>query len=120
MQISVVKIPRSPIYDVKMNYSNALYFVFAMYAAKYGSALGHHVPLLTSRKFSLMTSRGNSCSVVTNDDEMMIVRFNSIVPPCCAPHPNLAEGVTYWEKCKMSWKHLHQAPAEDLSRATLF
>lgn len=89
-----------------MNYSNALYFVFAKYAAKYGSALGHHVSLLTSRKFSLMTSRGNSCSVVTNDDEMMIVRFNSMVPPRCAPHPMLAEGVTYRENCKMP-KHLH-------------
>jgi len=54
-----------------MNYSNALYFVFAMYAAKYGGggAFENHVLLLTSRKFSLMTSRGNSCSMVTNDDE---------------------------------------------------
>jgi len=61
------------IYDVLMNYSNALYFVFAMYAAKYGGrvggAFGNHVLLLTSRKFSLMTSRGNSCSMVTNNDE---------------------------------------------------
>lgn len=61
------------IYDVLMNYSDALYFVFAMDAAKYGGrvggAFGHHVLLLTSRKFSLMTSRGNSCSMVTNNDE---------------------------------------------------
>lgn len=28
------------IYDVLMNYSNALYFVFAMYAAKYGGRVG--------------------------------------------------------------------------------
>jgi len=102
----VVKIQRRTIYDVIMNYSNALYFVFAMYVAKYGRALGHHVPLLTSRKFSLMTSRGNSCSMVTNDDEMMIVGFNSMVPPHRAPYPTLAEGVTYWKNCNIT-KHLH-------------
>lgn len=56
-----------------------------MYAAKYGGgwkgdggALGNHVLLLTSRKFSLMTSRGNSCSMVTNNDDPRIVRADSM------------------------------------------
>lgn len=43
------------------------------------------MPLLTSRKSSLMTSRGNSCSMVTNDDEIMVVRLQSMVPPRCVP-----------------------------------
>lgn len=68
-----------------MNYSDALYFVFAMYAAKYGGgvggAFGNHVLLLTSRKFSLMTSRGNSCSMVTNNDDPRIVRPMSMRLP---------------------------------------
>lgn len=86
------------IYDVLMNYSNALYFVFAMYAAKYGGggAFRNHVLLLTSRKFSLMTSRGNSCSMVTNDDEMGVVRLEST---CASPLRGvlaLADSVTYW------------------------
>lgn len=34
--------------------------------------------LLTSRKFSLMTSRGNSCSMVTNNDERGVVRPKSV------------------------------------------
>lgn len=34
--------------------------------------------LLTSRKFSLMTSRGNSCSMVTNNDDPRIVRADSM------------------------------------------
>lgn len=34
--------------------------------------------LLTSRKFSLMTSRGNSCSMVTNNDDRRIVRADSM------------------------------------------
>lgn len=43
-----------------------------------GGALGNHVLLLTSRKFSLMTSRGNSCSMVTNNDDPRIVRADSM------------------------------------------
>ena len=77
-----------------MNYSNALYFVFAMYAAKYGGggAFENHVLLLTSRKFSLMTSRGNSCSMVTNDDEMGVVRLKST---CASPLQGCAPG---WQR----------------------
>lgn len=69
---------------------------FARYAAKYGRAFGNHVPLLTSRKSSLMTSRGNSCSMVTNDDEIMVVRLQSMVPPRCAAERRArAEGAIF-------------------------
>lgn len=72
------------IYDVLMNYSDALYFVLLCMRPNMGGleggwgALGNHVLLLTSRKFSLMTSRGNSCSMVTNNDDPRIVRADSM------------------------------------------
>lgn len=73
------------IYDVLMNYSDALYFVLLCMRPNMGGgleggwgALGSHVLLLTSRKFSLMTSRGNSCSMVTNNDDPRIVRADSM------------------------------------------
>lgn len=73
------------IYDVLMNYSDALYFVLLCMRPNMGGgwkgdggALENHVLLLTSRKFSLMTSRGNSCSMVTNNDDPRIVRADSM------------------------------------------
>ena len=66
-----------------------------------GGAFGNHVLLLTSRKFSLMTSRGNSCSMVTNGDEMGVVRLKST---CASPFLGCAPG---WQRASPTGNRIY-------------